>query len=325
MRLYGEGLCYEGDRVLINTRFVESTRADDIKADVPDEYEYTSFIYDIYCGILQIQTADILKVYPYKYWHVEEHHHAYYELHIIPRGRGRIVLDGVSFEVGPGQFYLTGPYAYHEQFADEADPMEEYCIQFSIKISDTLSPERTGYQSELNTYRSILGTSYPRAFRDQLGLNKTFDLMFEEVEQGQVAYELRVHTLVTEILIGAMRIIQNAVGSALRRTEDTDEFDRRALVIRNFVEANYSEKISIHDLSNILFLSDKQINRIMLRAEGTTFQSYLQRHRYLAAKTMIADTALPLDEIAKRTGLTDESHLHKLFHKYDAASPGSYR
>lgn len=323
MRLFGEGLYSDGQHILKNKRYIKSDFQVYIESAVPEEYSYNIFGYDLFCGFLKIHIIDINRVYPYKDWHVEEHYHDFYELHIIPRGHGRIILDGVTFEVAPEQFYLTGPYVTHEQISDPKDPMEEYCIQFSIKISDTVSS--SGYQSELEAYRAILGASYPIAFPDHLQLYKTFERMMEEVEQAQIAYELSVNMLVTEILTNTMRTVQSAIRTTPKRSEHTPESERRMSVIRHFVEANYAEKISIHDASNLLFLSVKQVNRILLRAYGITFQTYLQKYRCQKAKELIAHTNLPLSEIALRTGLSSESHLHKLFKKFDFATPGSYR
>lgn len=325
LRLFGECLCFDGKHIWKNDRYVESNRSDDNQVTPPKEHRYSIFDYDIICGILKIHITDILRVYPYKYWYVEDHFHYDYELHIIPRGRGTILLDGVSFTVGPGQFYLTGPYVKHEQFADENDPMEEYAIRFEIKLSEAVSKENSGYQAELNSYRSILGASYPKAFNDELNTARTFEKMFEEVEKADIAYELKIHTLVTEILINIMRTISGSIG----RSEDTigsdAENQKRSSVIKNFVESNYDKKISIHDLTDILFLSTKQIDRISARAFGTTFHNYLQKYRYTEARRLISQTDIPLNEIAMQVGLSGESHLHKLFRKFDDNSPGSYR
>lgn len=323
MKYYGTGLFSDGQKIALNTRYLspEGEMDDGLSDDC-----FRLFDYDINIGILSIHVIDLLKVRPNRTWHVEEHFHPSYELHIIPYGKGIITLDGISFPVGPGQFYLTGPYVKHEQRSDPDDPMAEYCLQFDIKLPTDGASGAPGYQAELNTYRSILGTSYPRPFEDRYRVFTAFEEIFTEVEKADIAYALKVQTLVTDILIGVMRTVSSAVENGRAAVLPVpDERSGRMAVIQNFIASNYARKISIRDLQGILFLSAKQIDRILQKECGMTFHACLLRQRYTAAKELIACTSLSLHEIALRTGLSGEGHLHKVFHKFDPHSPGFYR
>lgn len=46
---------------------------------------------------------------PPKVWSVHPHSHAFFELHTVSRGRGRLMTKSGVFEIGPGTTYLTGP------------------------------------------------------------------------------------------------------------------------------------------------------------------------------------------------------------------------
>lgn len=323
MKYYGTGLFSNGQGISLNARYLSA--GEERNACLPEDC-FRLFDYDINIGILSIHVLDLLKVRPDRTWHVEEHFHTSYELHIIPYGKGLITLDGSSFPVGPGQFYLTGPYVKHEQRSDLEDPMAEYCLKFDIQLPPDGGADAPGYQAELNTYRSILGTSYPRPFEDRYRIAATFEEIFTEVEQADIAYALKVQTLITDILISVMRTVSRAVEDGRFPVSDTpDERAGRAAVIQNFIASNFFRKISIRDLQGILFLSTKQIDRILQKEYGMTFHACLMRQRYTAAKALIAGSSLSLHEIALRTGLSGESHLHKVFRKFDQHSPGFYR
>lgn len=324
MKYYGTGLFSNGQKISLNSRYLSSWDGE-IDASLPEDC-FRLFDYDINIGILSIHVIDLLKVRPDRTWHVEEHFHASYELHIIPYGKGSITLDGSTFSVGPGQFYLTGPYVKHEQRSDPENPMAEYCLKFDIRFPAEGAVDTPGYQAELNTYRSILGTSYPRPFEDRYRLSAAFEEIFTEVEQADIAYALKVQMLITDILIGVMRTVSGAVEK--ETSADSPQPDERAgrlSVIQNFIASNYARKISIRDLQGILFLSARQIDRILQKERGMTFHACLLRQRYTAAKALISSSTLSLHEIALRTGLSGEGHLHKVFRKFDAHSPGFYR
>lgn len=323
MKYYGTGLYFNGQKIALNTRYIESGSSRN-RSDT--DARHRLFGYDINIGILSIHTIDLLKVNPSTPWNVDDHCHSFYELHIIPHGKGTITIDGTTFEVGSKQFYLTGPYVKHQQRSNPDDPMTEYCIQFEITIPSSPAASIPGYQGELNSYRNILGTSYPCSFADIYSVYDSFDQIFEEVERADIAYQLKVQTLISDILINVMRTVSKSMDIVARSNIFlNDEQSGRVTVIKNFVESNYSDKISIHDLKDILFLSTKQIDRIMLKDCGMTFHSYLSKYRYHAAKRLISTTDFSLNEIALMSGLSGEGHLHKVFKKFDVKSPGYYR
>ena len=56
------------------------------------------------------------------------HGNGSYEIHYIPRGRGRALINGVSHEITPDTLFVTGPHVEHAQSPFLEDPMCEYCI-----------------------------------------------------------------------------------------------------------------------------------------------------------------------------------------------------
>ena len=50
------------------------------------------------------------------------HGNGSYEIHYIPRGRGRALINGVSYEITPGTLFVTGPHVEHAQSPFLEDP-----------------------------------------------------------------------------------------------------------------------------------------------------------------------------------------------------------
>jgi AraC family transcriptional regulator len=61
------------------------------------------------------------------------------------------------------------------------------------------------------------------------------------------------------------------------------------------------------------------------RFYGTTAGEYLRRIRVEHAARVVAQTALPLSEVAAAAGFYDQSHFSNAFKRATGATPGQYR
>ncbi len=68
-----------------------------------------------------------------------------------------------------------------------------------------------------------------------------------------------------------------------------------------------------------------QTLRRRLQQEGQSFQTIKDDWRRDLAISLLADTALPIAEIARRAGFSEPSALHRAFKKWTGLAPGAYR
>jgi quercetin dioxygenase-like cupin family protein len=71
------------------------------------------------------------------------HKHSEYELHYIPKGKGKVILIDKTYDLQEGLFYLTGPDLMHYQESDQDDPMHELCLHLDIVPLGVRSEEVT--------------------------------------------------------------------------------------------------------------------------------------------------------------------------------------
>ena len=64
------------------------------------------------------------------------------------------------------------------------------------------------------------------------------------------------------------------------------------------------ETPSVAELAGRLGVSDRHLRRIFFAEHGVTPLQYLQTRRLLAAKQLIADTRLPMTQVALASGLS---------------------
>jgi len=130
---------------------------------VKTEFKLKGLCRDIRMDCLHIGAISLAYVLPNPEWYVPPHSHTGFEIHIIPKGRGVINIEGTEFAVGPGEFYITGPFVKHEQTTDKSSPMGEYCLECDISIIDEASTPAALQQAQL--IRRVLSGVYPRLLK----------------------------------------------------------------------------------------------------------------------------------------------------------------
>lgn len=78
------------------------------------------------------------------------------------------------------------------------------------------------------------------------------------------------------------------------------------------------------DLARILALNRRTLNR-RLRARGTTFRQVLDEVRYDTARQLLAQTNVPIEEIAAALCYSEVSAFTHAFRRWSATTPGQYR
>jgi AraC-like DNA-binding protein len=85
-----------------------------------------------------------------------------------------------------------------------------------------------------------------------------------------------------------------------------------------------SGRCSVDRVAGILSMHRRTLSR-RLREEGTTFESLFAEIRYEAARHLLADTNLPIRQIAGILGYSDVTALTRAFHRWSGRSPASWR
>lgn len=88
---------------------------------------------------------------------------------------------------------------------------------------------------------------------------------------------------------------------------------------------NLDQQFSITELAQRMHMSDRTFARRFRAATGTTPTSWVTSQRILRAQTLLEDSQLSIDEIARETGFGHAVLLRHHFHRTLGTSPASYR
>lgn len=114
------------------------------------------------------------------------------------------------------------------------------------------------------------------------------------------------------------------VTRALETHSVREEYAFRMLT-EAYIAEHYMEPIRLKDLSALLGFSEGYLVRRFRAQFGVTFVKYLTNYRIDQSKRLLAETYLPVDQIAAQVGITSYSYFCTCFKKTTGVSPGAWR
>lgn len=91
------------------------------------------------------------------------------------------------------------------------------------------------------------------------------------------------------------------------------------------IHEEYDRPLLSDDLAKRVHLSRSYFCQLFKKMTHQSFNHYLRDVRLTKAKELLARTALPISDVAEKTGYPDEKYFSKLFHSETGMTPSIYR
>jgi LacI family transcriptional regulator len=101
--------------------------------------------------------------------------------------------------------------------------------------------------------------------------------------------------------------------------------DERVRRVLELLDAGYGEQVELAAVARNAGLSRRNMDLLFRRMLGVTPANWLEGLRGRAAEGLLADTELPLEEIAIRCGFENPVNLWRVFRRLKGIAPGEYR
>jgi AraC family transcriptional regulator len=95
--------------------------------------------------------------------------------------------------------------------------------------------------------------------------------------------------------------------------------------IEEYIDLNLEKDLSVEGLASHHGISPSYFARSFRSSVGLAPHAYVMRRRLLRAQELLANTDLPLIDIAVATGFADQSHFSRRFHQMTGMPPRTYR
>lgn len=118
-------------------------------------------------------------------------------------------------------------------------------------------------------------------------------------------------------------LIVETVFSAEHQTERKPEIT--AYKIKQFIDNNIQEDISVYSIARAFYLSETHIIRIFKEKYAETPKQYILRKKIDESKRLLLDTTLQIKEIAMTFHFADSYHFSHTFKRFTGYSPEKFR
>lgn len=250
---------------------------------------------------------------------IQSHSHGNgcYEIHYIPSGYGRAVIDGQLYHLSPGTLYVTGPHVEHSQISDKEHPLWEYCIYFYVPRSCELSTEQDS---------NIANTFCSHQFwfhKDTQNVESTLKQLFSELAHKPIGYQLQITLLLQQLIIQLVRNYEkNRI--SMKQYPPANLLESSTKIIEDHFLYQYQHS-SLEELSTQLGLSRRQTQRLIKKLYGKTYIQKRSEARMSMAATFLTETDLSIGEISVKLGFATAEYFSCAFKSHFGISAQNYR
>lgn len=235
------------------------------------------------------------------------HWHEYIEMHYILQGSAVFHIDQKEYQVQQGDLVIANRNELHAGYSTSV-PYEASLLVFD--------PRELSHELGSKSFTSLVrGDSH---IRDLIAR------IFAERSEGREGYRTLCRALVTELLVYLSRHYATKtepIKDPIKRRRDLE----RLQPALDYVEKNYSERISVAQLAQLLHLSTDRLGHLFRDGVGQAPLQYINEIRLRKAMSLLKTAEYTVTEVAQEVGFFDYNHFGRLFRRRYGCTPNQVR
>lgn len=245
---------------------------------------------------------------------INEHAHAnWYELTCVTDGEGAVVTNNVSVKVSKGDIYLSFPGDFHSIYSSQEKPLKYDFFSFQTKDKKI--------KKELQYIVANTQSYSQRVVQNEQILSAVSNAIAELCTNQEYCQEI-LYTNFKQILFYILRSFKSktkVVNSF--RTLSSDEL---CYQIMHYIDTH------MYSIKNLSVLSEKfsynysYLSNLFKNHTGITLSAYYHSRRLDAAKLLIDEKKLKINQIAEILGYSSPYSFSKAFKQKYGSSPKNY-
>lgn len=248
------------------------------------------------------------------------HDHDFTEFTYILSGKGRYIVNGITYDVEAGDFIMCNPGVKHQNIVTniKEPTVEFFCgftnFHFKNMPQDSILLKDGGY---------VLHTSA----EVKQEINKHCYEMLAENDANKVGKYFMLKAHLMQILLLVVREVFE-VSQDHQKGYNFESYNKSYAVKRiiNYLNENYEHKISLEQIAHNMYLSPVYISKIFKEETGESPINYLIKIRLEKARDILMNSdSRSIKNIANSVGYDDVYHFSKLFKKYYGVAPLYYK
>jgi len=236
-----------------------------------------------------------------------------------------IQIENAYCELSEGQAAIIGSGDIHAAFAIDHSPCSFKAIVFNQDILSSQSYDimQEKYMEPLK--RKIFHLpSYLKGEQSwEKDIINKFNEIFKIYSGKKLGYELSIKALLYLILSDIFS--NDGFSSRKERTPSEIYQSERLKSVLNYIHENYSKKLTIKDMSQIVNMSEGHFCRFFKQMVRRTPIDYLNNYRMNEATKLLLEKDKKIFEVALDVGFDNFSYFINIFKHYLNCTPSQYR
>ncbi len=245
----------------------------------------------------------------------ESHAHAAYTVSAVLAGQLTATIGDDTFELPAGETALTNVGQNHSARGEQVEFV-------SIGVAPALVTEMV---TEIGLTRTTANIIFRRAAVTDSTITKRAREIAAEVADEQLGRTAMLDSLVRQFVIHLLRCHLTVRQSDQIELSRAGPVDRRLRLAIEFMHDNFGRELALEEIASAAYLSEYHFARLFKQITGVTPHVYLANVRLERARRLLADTVLPISEIAAMVGYQSQSHFSKMFRSVTGITPRAYR
>lgn len=262
--------------------------------------EQRTIRYDEQLKIEAYQFVGIMQKFP-------NHFHECYVIGFIEKGDRHLSCRGKEYDMEPGDMLLLNPHDNHTCQSRDGKPLDYRCLNIDEEVMKNAVKEITG-QAYLPSFKE------PVAFQSELV--DSLRMLHQSIMNRETEFlkEELFYVLIEQL------INEYTNNQPLSKSQ----FSESLKLVKNYLDNNFTEQISLDQLSNLANINKYTLIRNFTRCFGVTPYQYLETKRVNHAKTLLEKGINSLD-VAMLSGFSDQSHFTRFFKSLIGLTPKQYQ
>lgn len=276
-----------------------------------------------------IENTLIIKEFQKDVYHKDENRKAYLEIIYIISGSGKHFVNEYIVSYRSGDIFVISPEDKHHFEIRETTTFSYFQFTHALFLSKTNLPSRAYWLLRIehivrNT--SLTPGDVIRSKSDRNLIWHMHDVITYEYQNKKPFYIQNIGDMISTILsiISRNVSIDSQAGNTGKRLRKKNLIGN----VTDYIHQNIYDKklMKAKAIAEQFDMSTSGLSAFFKRNTGDSLHHYILQYRLQLVKKRLENSDFTIGDIAKQLGFTDESHLTRIFKKYnDNISPKQFK
>ena len=238
---------------------------------------------------------------------------------IIPLHNGfTVTLGGIDYHLSEKEIIIIPPGELHSMPAQDGRRIIFQCDNSVISDVPSLESILPIFSSAVHITPTLNKELYVLARKNILDIYTEYYAKAPMTDVRIYMYLLTMLTAVREFQLTKSE--ENAAANAVSADES-----RKFGLVTKYINQNYMYDLPLEKLASIAGYSKYHFSRIFKEYNGMSYIQYINSKRIKAAERLMADSSLPITEVAMQCGFSSLTTFNRAFRKAKGCTPTEFR